>query len=95
MKSLALFAMTLMLCASVTAPTRAADSASPTIPNNDRRGKALNFEGSVVEGMNKNPMNSVENNEKLDGRRRPHLYKKREHYRTELKRSAKETGYTP
>ena len=59
------------------------------------RGKALSFDDEVVEGINKNPLDSLEDVAKRDGKSHPHLYRKRTSFRRELKESVREMGSTP
>lgn len=54
--------------------------------------KNLEFEGEVLEGMNKAPVDSMENVARNDKVKKNHLYKKRTSYLKEMKTVAKEIG---
>jgi hypothetical protein len=72
------------------APPAAADkSAKPT------RGKSISFEDSVVEGMNKNPLDSLEHTIATDKNGRTHLYQKKPHFKVEMRQAARDAGYGP
>jgi hypothetical protein len=75
------------------AQTQAAPSMESLHPSG--RGKSLDFEDNVVEGMNRNPLDSLENISKKDGRDQSHLYRKRTDFRKEMKSTIQEGGYTP
>lgn len=72
----------------------AADDAKPKEAKS-KRTTSLSFEDELVEGLNKNPLDSLESTSKKDARDQPHLYKKREDFRKEMKFSQKEQRYTP
>ena len=57
--------------------------------------KDLNFDDEVLEGMNKNPMDSVENLSKRDGLDNGHLYHKKANFKTEMHDSSQEAGFLP
>lgn len=76
------------------APTQgvlAADKA-PTRVNSS---KDIRFEDSVIEGMNQNSKDSLETIGKKDGAERPHLYKKRQSYKPEMRTLSRELGQQP
>ncbi len=61
-----------------------------------KRGRVIDFEDEVVEGMNKRPLDSLST--LGDGgkkRRKPHLYRKRVGFRTETQETLKALRYTP
>ena len=43
----------------------------------NKRSKTINFEDDVVEGINRKPLDSVNQISERDAKGRPHLYKKR------------------
>lgn len=63
--------------------------------SNSNRSKQIDFEDNVVEGMNKNPLDFLENVAKKDGKGNIPLYKKRTNFRNELRSNAHEMGYVP
>lgn len=62
---------------------------------NPMRKKALDFEDDLIEGMNKNPLDSLEHVARKDDKNRPYLYWKRGDFRREMKQNAHEIGYMP
>ncbi len=60
-----------------------------------QRKKALDFEDDLIEGMNKNPLDSLEHVARKDDKSRPYLYWKRGDFRREMKQNAHEIGYMP
>ncbi len=62
---------------------------------NTGRSKQIDFEDNVVEGMNKNPLDFLENVAKKDGKGNIPLYKKRTNFRNELRSNSHEMGYVP
>jgi len=55
------------------------------------RSKVIDFEGELVEGMNKKPLDALNQiSEAERRRRRPHLYRLRKGYRTESHESLSE-----
>jgi hypothetical protein len=58
------------------------------------RSKVIDFEGDLVEGMNKKPLDSLNQISEADRRRnRPHLYQKRKGFRSETEQSLRELRY--
>jgi hypothetical protein len=58
------------------------------------RSKTIDFDGDVVEGMNKRPLDSLNQISEAERRRmRPHLYQKRKGFRTETQDSVRELRY--
>jgi hypothetical protein len=58
------------------------------------RKKQIQFEDELVEGMNHNPFDSLEHIANQDMRDSSHLYKKKPHFRVEMKQQVREAGYT-
>jgi hypothetical protein len=57
---------------------------APDLLAADKRGKVIDFEDEVVEGVNKQPLDSLSQISEAERRRRkPHLYRKRGGFRTE------------
>jgi hypothetical protein len=79
-------------------PPTTAPAAAPApapAPRVGERSKNVSFEDSVVEGMNRNPLDSLEHIDKRDHSKRTHLYQRRGHFKKELKDASKSTGYLP
>jgi hypothetical protein len=58
------------------------------------RQKVIDFDGDVVEGVNKRPLDSLTQvSEKEKRRRRVHLYHKRRGFRTEIQETLREMRY--
>lgn len=58
------------------------------------RQKVIDFEGDVVEGVNKRPLDSLsELSEVQKRRKRMHLYRKRKGFRTETQETLREMRY--
>jgi hypothetical protein len=68
------------------------DNGAPTI---GKRSKNLSFDNNVVEGMKKDPLDSLEHLAKNDGDPNGHLYRKRPHFKKEIKANGQEMGYSP
>ena len=69
---------------------------SPAVLGKDSRMKVIDFEDQVVEGMNKRPLDSL--NQFGDGtgkNTRPHLYRKRIGFKSETERMLEEVGVQP
>ena len=61
----------------------------------DKRGKVIDFDDEVVEGVNKQPLDSLSQVSEADKRRRkPHLYRKRGGFRTETAETLRVLRYT-
>lgn len=76
------------------APTQgvlAADKAPARVNSS----KDIRFEDSVIEGMNQNSKDSLETIGKKDAAERPHLYKKRQSYKPEMRILTRELGQQP
>ena len=71
-----------------------AENKTPPTPGAQRK-KALDFEDDLIEGMNKNPLDSLEHVARKDDKSRPYLYWKRGDFRREMKQNAHEIGYMP
>ncbi len=57
--------------------------------------KVIDFESEVVEGMNKRPLDSLSHiSDEEKRRRRPHLYKKRAGFKTEIADTLRLARYT-
>ena len=54
------------------------------------RGRSIDFEDSVVEGVNKRPLDSLSQIGDADRRKRPHLYRKRSGFRMETLETVRE-----
>lgn len=76
-------------------PPGSGAGAAPDQGAEPKRTRDMNFEDSVMEGMGKNPLDSIENLEKDDKGKRRHLYKRRPHYKPELRQSVKGVEYQP
>jgi hypothetical protein len=61
----------------------------------EKRSKDIRFEDSVVEGMNQNSKDSLDTIGKKDQDEKPHLYKKRQDYKAELRTLSRELGQQP
>ncbi len=58
------------------------------------RSTVIDFEGALVEGINKRPLDSFNQLSDQDkGRRKLHLYRKRQGFRTETRETLKEIGF--
>ena len=57
--------------------------------------KVIDFDGDVVEGMNKRPLDSLSHISDRDkNKRKPHLYRKRAGFRTETAETLKTMRYS-
>lgn len=97
------FFLSLLLCAALMLPLSASIGAAPAFadgpapasaPVKKRSGK-LEFDDNVVEGMNKNPLDSLQNVGREDGKSHGRLYKKRTDFQSEIRQSVQEAGYSP
>lgn len=60
----------------------------------NKRSKVIDFEDEVVEGMNRKPLDSLSHiSDPNKKKARPHLYKKRVGFRTEIKETLKTMRY--
>lgn len=58
------------------------------------RQRTIDFEDSIVEGMNKRPLDSLSQlSDKNGGKERPHLYRKRAGFRPEIRESVIESRF--
>jgi hypothetical protein len=55
--------------------------------------KVIDFEGDLVEGVNKRPWDSLSQISDKNARRRSHLYQKRKGFRTENRETLQELRY--
>jgi len=69
--------------------SRAEGGAPPT-----NRQKVIDFEDSLVEGMNKRPLDSFSQISERDRRKKLHLYRKRSGFRTENQTTLEEMRFT-
>lgn len=93
MKRLAiLFVLAVLLPApSAFAKTGAADKKSPGAAPGEDRKKAIDFDGEVVEGMNKQPLDSLNQVSEGDGNRsKNHLYRRAKKFKDENRELARE-----
>jgi len=94
-------ALLLIVCMALVAPEAMAreDVRAPahnTPPQaGKKRAKSLEFDDNVVEGMNKNPLDSLQNIGREDGKSHGRLYKKRTDFQNEIRQSVQEAGYSP
>ncbi len=56
------------------------------------RSSSINFDDEIVEGMNKNPFDSLTNIYKRDNRDQKRLYRKKDNFNYELKLTIREMG---
>jgi hypothetical protein len=63
-------------------------------PQKPTRSKNLDFEGDLIEGVNKRPLDSLNQVSEANRRKkRPHLYNKKTDYQTENSQKLKEMRY--
>ena len=74
---------------------RAPANANANAGNGAKRKSSLEFDDNVVEGMNKNPLDSLQNVGREDGKSHGRLYKKRTDFQNEIRQSVQEAGYSP
>ncbi len=67
---------------------------APTSHAKSKRSKNLDFEGSVVESLNKRPLESATLGED-DKNKRKHLYRKRRDFAPETRETLQQTRYNP
>jgi hypothetical protein len=93
------FFLSLLLCLAIAAPAFADGPAPASVPSTQGVGKKrsgkLEFDDNVVEGMNKNPLDSLQNVGREDGKTHGRLYKKRTDFQNEIRQSVQEAGYSP
>jgi hypothetical protein len=73
----------------------AAANAQAAATGGAKRKSSLEFDDNVVEGMNKNPLDSLQNVGREDGKSHGRLYKKRTDFQNEIRQSVQEAGYSP
>ncbi len=76
-------------------PENAAARATASQVQPSNRQKSLDFEDSVIEGMNRDPLDSVQHVGRKDPGGAGRLYRKKPDFRSETGRTLQETGYTP
>jgi hypothetical protein len=65
-------------------------------PKEKSRSKSIDFDGDLIEGMNKRPLDSLNQISESDRKRkRPHLYHKKTHFRPENAKKINEMRYLP
>ena len=69
--------------------------AKPAPSANSQRTKSIKFEDDLVEGMNKNPLDSLERLGRRDGAAQGHLYHKPSEFTDALRQTVHEMGKTP
>jgi len=74
---------------------RAPAAANGQAAAGNKRKSSLEFDDNVVEGMNKNPLDSLQNVGREDGKSHGRLYKKRTDFQNEIRQSVQEAGYSP
>jgi hypothetical protein len=61
----------------------------------EKRGKVIDFDDEVVEGVNKQPLDSLSQiSEAARRHKKPHLYRKRGGFRTEITETLRALRYT-
>ena len=102
MRKLLAFGLLLALNAILSTTSEAADARAPAAAAPaqaggvvKKRSKSLEFDDNVVEGMNKNPLDSLQNVGREDGKTHGRLYKKRTDFQNEIRQSVQEAGYSP
>jgi hypothetical protein len=72
--------------------------ALPRVSNGDapkgEKSKSIDFDSEVVEGMNKNPLDSLTRVGKKDDKQQGHLYRRKGHFKREIRQTVQEMGYT-
>jgi hypothetical protein len=64
--------------------------------DDSKRSKVIDFEDEVVEGVNKRPLDSLNQISEADRRKRkPHLYRKRGGFRSETAETLRALKFTP
>lgn len=76
----------------IAAPVKPAAKGAPI--QGIKRQKVIDFEDSLVEGVNKRPLDSLSQvSEKNKGKKRPHLYRKRAGFGTETRQTLNDLRY--
>lgn len=73
------------------APASSSTEAGSLLSN---RSKSLDFDNDVIEGMNKNPLDSLTRLGNKDDKQQDHLYRKKANFKREIRQSVQEMGYT-
>jgi len=60
----------------------------------NNRSKSLDFDNDVIEGMNKNPLDSLTRLGRKDDKQQGHLYRRKSNFRREMRQTVQEMGYT-
>lgn len=60
----------------------------------NNRSKSLDFDSDVIEGMNKNPLDSLTRLGRKDDKQQGHLYRRKSNFRREMRQTVQEMGYT-
>lgn len=85
--------LTLLTVFAISAPTWGGTDSSI---GSGKRGKVIDFEDEVVEGLNRRPLDSLSQISERDKRRKKaHLYRKRAGFRPETSETLRVLKYTP
>ncbi|MEK7690766.1 MAG: hypothetical protein AAB425_07075, partial [Bdellovibrionota bacterium] len=85
------FALVIAIAAAVSAWS---DAHADLRTGGEKRGRTIDFEDEVVEGINRQPLDSVSQvSEKERRRKQMHLYRKRKSFRDESKQTLAELRY--
>lgn len=68
---------------------------SLTAHSGDKRQKVIDFEDEVVEGLNKRPLDSLQQLSDQNRRKKPHLYRKRASFRSETNETLQTVRFSP
>jgi hypothetical protein len=58
------------------------------------RGKSLDFDDEMVEGMNRNPLDSLTRVGRRDQRDHDRLYRRKQNFKREIRQTVREMGYS-
>ncbi len=86
---IALFALQVCALAGDRKPADAGDPGS--LVNN--RSKSLDFDNDVIEGMNKNPLDSLTRVGKNDDKDQSRLYQRKPHFKREIRQTVREMEF--
>jgi hypothetical protein len=70
----------------------AADGASRSPAS--ERSKSIDFDNDVIEGMNKNPLDSLTRVGASDDKQQGHLYRRKANFKRETRQASQEMGYS-
>ena len=73
----------------------AARKPAQSLPPGVERATAIDFEDDIIEGMNKNPFDSLTRVGKQDGGAHGRLYRRKQGFRREIKQTVREMGFAP